>query len=635
MRTRLIGIVLLALCAVEVNAQGFGDQPGLWVQVEGDWQSLTPTSVDIQAQVSGMLVQAQFTQSFHNSTEHWLEGKFAFPLPSKASVAGYRMRIGKRVIEGVVHEKQEARQVFERARKAGQTASLLVQNRDNLFTTELTNIAPGDSIQIELAYFDVLQFSDGLFSLHVPLGITPRFTPEGGDPVQTGTQAITEVNAEILLMPGSQLDLLESRHHDVDITELGGAYKVVMNGVDNTRDFDLIWMPRLGHEPKTAVYRQTVNGEHYVMMMMLPPESRKMATFPRDLVFVVDTSGSMEGESLRQAQQGLVTALESLTKQDRFTVLEFNSTTQALYPSMQWASDATIDTALDWVSQLRATGGTQMETALTDALAFPNDDHRLKQIVFLTDGAVSNEQQLFSLIHHGLGDARLFTVGFGPAPNMYFMRKAAQFGRGQYVRVGQISEAEEKLSLLQAQMQAPVLKNVCANFATSTEHYPQQLPDLYLGVPLVLIAKVAEPNSTLEVCGERLDTPFFKTLDMSKQQHAMGLDKLWARYKIDDLMDSLVVGADREQVKQMVTDVALAHQLSSAYTSFVAVDKTPNITRQLQQRRSMLNAGQPGLGASVPQTATHSTMAMLAGLVLILLAGALMWFGAIPRSKSA
>ena len=354
------------------------------------------------------------------------------------------------------------------------------------------------------------------------------------------------------------------------------------------RDFVLTWRPVTGARPAAAVFTERVGDEYFGLLMLLPPAAERVPEpGPRELVFVVDTSGSMGGVSIEQARASLSEALLQLRPQDTFNIIAFNSRHYALYRRAMPATRHHVARAREFVRQLSASGGTEMLPALRAALAPVTDDDvyrekpAVRQVIFITDGAVGNEVSLFEEISASLGDSRLFTVGIGSAPNSWFMRKASDFGRGSHTHIGKLEEVSEKMAELFDFIARPVALNLDVRWPVDADVWPERLPDLYAGVPLVLAARLgpAEPSGEIEVRADIDGQPWRQVIALNDGRDPVtgpssaGVGSLWARAKITGLLDQKVAGRDETSVRADVLAVALEHQLLSPYTSFIAVEE--------------------------------------------------------------
>ena len=421
-------------------------------------------------------------------------------------------------------------------------------------------------------------------------------SPGDGSLLQAAPPPTNPLTFAVTLDAGFPLDYLDAPYHAVDVAPLGhGRYRVALahGAVDADRDFELVWAPRPGAEPRSALFTEEHGGDTYALLMMLPPDAGAGGWVPldRELVFILDVSGSMAGASLDQAKQALGAVLDGLQPRDSFNVIAFSDEAQALFPDSLAASGEAVDKARQWVGSLQADGGTNMLPALAAALEQPRGyrspgTRSVKQVIFLTDGAVGNEADLFAYIAAHLGAARLFTVGIGAAPNAWFMQRAAEEGRGTYTFIGDPSEVALKVQRLAAKLEGPVLTDLEVEWQDpSAEVWPQRLGDLYAGEPLVVAARTYRPGDlgdAVVVRGRRdgsyweQSVPLVRAAETFGDGPTAGVRQLWAQRKIAGLMATLASGAEPDEVRRAVVEVALAHHLVSQYTSLVAVDVTPS-----------------------------------------------------------
>ncbi len=621
---------------------------------DGEFVMAPKVSTEVGIEVVGMVARTRVTQVFHNPGTAFVEGVYVFPLPERAAVDHLWMRIGDRVIEGQVQEKAEARRTFERAKSEGRKAALVEQQRPNLFTNTVAHIGPDERVEIRIEYQQALAYDNGEYRLRFPLAVTPRYlTPmKLRDPMPDEPKAreALAIDAGMLLQPayfpagpGNPVDIavtidagmpvedVRSSYHDASIdghAANGTTVMLVKDQEEADRDFELTWRIA-GNAPQAAMFVDRGGDSDYALLMVVPPqpgaaEMQSARRMPRETILIIDTSGSMEGSSILQAKQALIQALDTLTERDRFNVLEFNSATRTLFPDALAATPGNIAQAKAWVQALRARGGTEMEPALKFALNGHDTPGYLRQVIFITDGAVGNEEALFRLIVERLGNSRLFTVGIGSAPNSHFMTKAAQFGRGTFTYIGDVREVGGKMGALFAKIESPVLRDVSIRWpdGTPVETFPARVPDLYLGEPVLVAASAKAPLGTVVVSGLRGNEPWSVALAPPVDGHNPGVGALWARLKIASLMDEMTRGADPADVRPKIVQVALAHHLVSAFTSLVAVDVTPTAPAA-STPSAMVKANLP-LGMTpqmLPQTDTAATMQLLMGLLALLSAG--------------
>jgi len=677
---RWLAILLLTIAAPGVHAQSSIEQApevtpsqlqsgSLLLRMKSGYEIATRMNTDIEAQVSGLVARVSVRQVFQNSGSEWVEGIYVFPLPDNAAVDRLRMHIGERYIEGEIREREAAKKAYEAAKSAGKKASLVEQQRANLFTTSIANIGPGETVAIEIEYLQTVSYDEGNFSLRFPLAVTPRFIP--GTPIAdritdrkgSGWSADTDrvpdasritppmithatdhrVTFHAEINAGVALEFIASRYHPISVSPINVSdtrehYTVELAGTDVPLDHDLelTWKPFPDRAPRAMLFSEVLDQQPHVLLMMLPPNdvSAPLTGFPRELVFVVDTSGSMHGTSLSQATRALTLALDGLRPADLFNVIQFNSVTHALFPDSVAATATNISIAKRYVAGLVANGGTQMRPAIEQALRSPPGDSYLRQVIFITDGSVGNEAELFRLIERNLGNTRLFTVGIGSAPNSWFMRKAAEAGRGTFTFISALHEVKEKMTRLFRKLEQPQITDIIVEWPNDPDFasYPQVIPDLYVGEPVVVKVRLAnelQPGELVKISGNSATGTWGAELAADSGERSPGVAALWARARIEDLLDQQRRGADADESRAAVIETALAHHLVSKYTSLVAVDKTP-----VRPSTSALNPEQvPNLkpyGQSrqaiygFPATATNAGVYLLSGLALIILSALLL-----------
>jgi Ca-activated chloride channel family protein len=545
---------------------------------------------DVDLRVTGPIARATVRQEFANPGQQWAEGVYVFPLPEDAAVDHLRMWVGNRVIEGMIRERAQAKAEYEQAKKDGKRASLVEQERPNIFTTSVANIPPGGTIAIEIEYQQPLRWDDGRYRLRFPMVVGPRYIP-GADtdqvpdasritpPVIHPSQGpINPVTLRVTLAPGAPLATLDSPYHRIRTTpRTDGTYEVELTGpVPADRDFELVWEPVAGAAPAAVVFTEGRPDGVYALLMVTPPRAAAQRRTPREVVLVIDNSGSMAGASIQQAKAALQLALARLGPADTFNVIRFNHTTSWLFESPQPATPDNQRAASRWVDALRAEGGTEMLAALQRALAGGESDGRLRQVVFLTDGAVGNEDALFATIRERLGDRRLFTVGIGSAPNSHFMRQAARHGRGTFTYIGSVTEVRETMEALFRKLETPALTDLTLDLpgVAGADVVPQPIPDLYIGEPVVVALRAGTLPARAVLRGRVGDTAWEHDVPVMETSERAGVSVHWAREKIGVLLDARRAAADAD-VRKAVIALALAHHLVSPYTSLVAVDVTP------------------------------------------------------------
>ena len=616
---QFLTILLLILPAVPAVAQsaglmGLNDVRSgqlLFRTVDAGYYAPAPlvaTEVDIA--VGGIVARTVVKQHFVNPTADWLEGRYVFPLPEDAAVNRMTLTVGDRVIEAKIAERRVARQVYNTAREQGRRAALVEQHRPNMFSNEVANIPPGGRIAAELHYLQRLRFDHGKFSLRFPLVVAPRFDPaarsrkltshipetarQAGDsaviiPVQNPANSppLNPVSLTVNLDAGMALDAVASTSHKLVIEKTGiGQRRIELadKALPADRDFVLDWTPTLGPKPFTAFFREAIGNDVYVLAMIMPPSDGQLSARrePRDIVFILDRSGSMGGEPIRAARAALDTAIDRLADEDRFNLIRFSDVTDSLWESERAADLTNRLFARLYLRSTEASGGTMMQSALQRALhrgVDVDDNARLRQVVFVTDGAVTDETRLFRDIRSRLGSSRLFTIGIGSAPNSYFMRKAAAAGRGSYVYISDVKQVNAKMAGLFKKLERPALTGLSHGWqsgdgAVFAESFPSAVPDLYVGEPVVLVSRLPAAALEAEIKLSLTAGEWRQQLSLSDAVPVSGISTIWARAKITALMDSRREGAPEEAVKAAVTRVGLTHSLVTRYTSLLATEKT-------------------------------------------------------------
>jgi Ca-activated chloride channel family protein len=456
---------------------------------------------------------------------------------------------------------------------------------------------------------------------------------------------------------GMPLANIYSEHHHISQSQADEhRYRVMLDPKSALpEDFVLRWQLAKTDTPTAAHLTQNINGYHYGLIQLTAPKYSKQSP-KRELTFILDTSGSMVGNAIEQAKQALISGIQSLSEMDTFNVIEFNSRAQNLWQSAQSASPARKSQAIEFISQLQASGGTEIADALKLAFSLhqKSEQERLHQMLFITDGSVSNEAELLQLISHKLGDSRLFTVGIGSAPNSYFMTEAAIAGKGTFTFIGDISQVEQKMTALLDKIQRPALTNIqlISNGQALTEAfeiYPNVVPDLYAGEPITMLYRrlndqsLASPLSIEASWYEKSDPQnpvsmiWQQALPEKKIQANAGISKQWAYQKIRQLTRSLYTssaqGEDylalQQQTETTVTETALEHQLVSKYTSLIAIDE--QVTRpseallahlaEAASAPTMRNQQWTSAQIQLPQTGTNSWLLIFVGIFLMTGAG--------------
>ena len=635
-------------------------------------------STNVVMQVSGHVVRTRVNQTFHNPSNQWLNATYRFPMPDGSAVDGLVMRVGETIVRGEIKEKVAARKAFERAQRQGKRASLISQSKPNDFTARVANISPRGDINIEIEYQQVLRLSPDGWALRFPTVVAPRYKRQTqpqmrllpvvhnepiparlGENDEPPTSPImvrpqhnqNRIQLRIELNAGIPVTTPRSLTHQVSVTpnnEDIGNYTVSLATADiANRDFELMWEPHAGKQPAASIQFQEFDGQWYGLAVVAPPDPTEIAPLaqPREVIFVIDTSGSMHGDSIAQAAQALHFGLRRLNPKDRFNIIRFSNETSAMFSNSQLASSHNLDRAGQFVDNLEANGGTEMGSALLRALQPAIPAGYISQVIFVTDGAVGAEQQLFNTIDRLLGNRRLFTVGIGTAPDGYFMKRAAAAGRGSFTTIGSTKQVKARMTRLFEKLAFPMLANLqLRNVNGELIRTDTPIRDLYAGEPVIHSFRVDKKPDALFLEGTRDRKPWQQELSIHSGTNN-GIHRLWARDTLDGF-SAQIRRADlnterRNELRAGATQLALKHGLVSQYTSLVAVDHTPArpdneaahgtaVPRHLPKgfsAKHTLNT----TGGKLAQGSTGLWLQMLFGAVLLLLAVA---FGAVFLTRA-
>ncbi len=571
------------------------------VHAKDRWLAMPLQETTVDTLITGAVAETTVTQLFVNPLDRPIEAVYRFPLPTNAAVDDFWFHVGQRHVHGVMKKREEARQTYEKAKKAGQTAALLEQERPNLFSQHVANIAPGEAIRVEMHLVQPLELEHGRYRLSFPTTIGPRFNP--GQPVDLdgstdqvpdgakvtpptlppGQASAQALDVSVRIATSSAVGALRSPTHRL-VTEqhpTGVAIRLAADERRPDRDFVLEWS-LAGTQPRATLQTQTVDEERYFTLAVQPP-----TTFPkrrrraRELIFVVDTSGSMSGEPLEIAKDTMRRFLGDLEPDDRFQVLRFSETVSGLGNDPLPASKANVARAMDYVDDLDAGGGTYMLQGIQAALRFPGDEGRVRMVVFLTDGFIGNETQIFETIETELGETRLFALGIGSSVNRYLLDGMARLGRGTLMVQLPGQDPGALVDAFYARIGTPVLTDVTIDWGELPvrDIVPAVQPDLFAGQPLVVRGKLdGRPHGRVTIHGRlgrhAVEIPV-RLEEVDGTSETVGMASLWARATVDDLEHLRRRAREddvRKDVEARITRLALDYRIMTEFTSFVAVD---------------------------------------------------------------
>lgn len=624
---------------------------------------------DVHMDVIAGVVKAKVTQVFFNETGTALEAIYVFPLPAKAAVTDMVLKVENRIIRSVVQERREAKKTYETAKAAGKKTALLEQERPNIFTTSVANFLPGETVEISLSYIETMAYQKGVYTVNFPMVVGQRYIPTAcgggstageGQAVQSGVPDAKRLNPPLLHpnidsrhrlslradIAGIPVDRVISNTHDVILEKVigkGDRFRVFLTDEVTVPDSDFNMKIYLGESdgPQMAYTGSDKGEDAYGMLTVFPPLSAGQPSpfsLPRDVVFLIDTSGSMSGTSISQARAGLTLCLQMLRQEDRFTIVRFSSNYSYFSPDLVPVTAEALSAARAYIDTLYAGGGTEMQQALQYVLGIPKKEGSMKMVVFLTDGAVGNEDSLIKLLSNHLGQGRLFTFGIGSAPNGYLMKKMAEIGRGQSQFIHSQQDIGEVMANFFKTLDSPVLtdislawKDESGNMIEGVEFYPDPCPDVFYQRPLQVFirhpGRAGRLRGKLILNGRLAGKPVeYEYLPDDRESRQLDtIDRMFGKRKIEELMYRRIRSHSPEEqacLRDEIIEVSLFHQILSKFTARVAVEeqvtKNPQGELKTVKVQVPLPKGWNPSAFGLSATATDNALLLLLGLVSIL-----------------
>jgi Ca-activated chloride channel family protein len=564
---------------------------------------------DVKAEISGFLSRVNVTQEFENPFKEKIEAVYTFPLPQDAAVDDMTMTIGDRTIRGKILPREEAQAVYDAAKSSGKTASLLDQERPNIFTQSVANILPGDRIKITISYVETLKYEAGAYEFVFPMVVGPRYIPgereisKRGNGFASDTDQVPDasritpkmappglrsghdISLDIQLDAGLIVDRVDSKTHPVDIERAtpNSAHVRLKDGptIPN-KDFVLRYDVAGGSIQDALLTHRSEKGGFFTMILQPPDRVTAADVTPKELVFVLDTSGSMQGFPIEKAKETMKLALDSLYPSDTFNLITFSGDTEILFPKPVPATKVNLMKAQAFLSSRSGAGGTEMMTAIKAALEPSDNQDHIRIVCFMTDGYVGNDMEIISEVQKHQ-NARVFAFGIGSAVNRFLLDKIAEAGRGEVEYVSLSDDGSAAAKKFHERVRSPLLTDISIdwNGMPVTDVYPQRIPDLFSAKPLILSGRFTAPaNGTIHLRGKVAGNDFARDIQVSFPETMAAhdvLSSLWARRRIDDLMSNDYGGAQngnmKPELKQTITQVGLEYRLMTQFTSFVAVEE--------------------------------------------------------------
>jgi Ca-activated chloride channel homolog len=566
---------------------------------------------EVLAEISGFVTRVKVIQTFANPYNDPMEAVYVFPLPQNAAVNDMQIRIGDRVIKGDIKKRDEARNIYKAARDAGKTAALLEQERPNIFSQSVANIMPGKDILVEITYDETLEYEKSGYEFVFPMVVGPRFIPgaptdrTGGGwspdtdkvpdaskitpPVlKPGERSGHDIQVTVKLNAGLPVKSFECPSHKVllspkldDSGVIGGPCEIKLEPNDTIPNKDFVIRYKVaGAKPEMALLTHKGDLGGYFMLMFQPPEAPSAGEItPKEMVFVMDTSGSMSGEPIALSKKAVRYALQNLNSDDTFQIIRFSEAASPFAEEPLPATKENIRRGLSYINGLQGEGGTMMIEGIKAALDYPLRENRLRIVCFMTDGYIGNETEILNAVRKKLGDnTRLFSFGVGSSVNRYLLERMAEVGRGdvQYVLLNE--KPDEAVNRFYARVRNPVLTNIRVDWAglDVEDLYPARIRDLFAGQPIFVLGRYGNAGEAMiKIHGKTggKDAGYELKVNLPAASSENGaLAPLWARSRIREL-EAEQYGGESADVEKAITDLALKYRLMSKYSSFVAVEE--------------------------------------------------------------
>ncbi|MBW4527039.1 MAG: protein kinase [Phormidium tanganyikae FI6-MK23] len=573
---------------------------GLYSTKSGEQQSFPLQHTEVMARVTGNVSRVEVTQTFTNPFTTPLEAVYLFPLPDEAAVDDMEIRVGDRIIRGLIKKRQEAKQMFEAAKQEGKTAGLLEQERDNVFTQSLANIKPGEKIDVKIRYTESLKFEKGNYEFSFPMVVAPRYNPNDGVKTAIASTPVMRpgqnIGMTVEIDAGVPIKGIRSTTHQIQAQSEGRSTRIQLaneNTIPN-KDFVLQYQVSDTQAQSTTLTDVDQRGGHFASYLIPAVNYQQSEIVPKDVVFLIDTSGSQSGEPIQASKDLMRRFINGLNPNDTFSLMDFASTTQKLSESPLANTPENRNRAIDYINKIGANGGTELFNGIQEVMKFPPaPEGRLRSVVLLTDGLIGDDERVIAEVQKNLKPGnRLYSFGVGSSVNRFLIDRVAELGRGtsQIVLPGQSGKAVEQFF---QQINNPVLTNIEVSWqgtGEAPEIYPQKIPDLFANQPIVIFGKKRDrTDGMLKITGTAAGgAKFEKTVPVdfaanSTNSLSGGIAQLWGRSRIKELSNQMFAKETDAGVKA-ITDTALDYRLMSKYTAFIAVSQNQRVAPNSSQK---------------------------------------------------
>ncbi|MCL2322515.1 MAG: VWA domain-containing protein [Oscillospiraceae bacterium] len=551
---------------------------------------------DVSTNINGVIADTYVTQTYANEGTKPINATYCFPASTKVTIHGMKMQIGDYEITAVIKEKEEAKQEFEQAKAEGKSASLLEEQRPNVFTMNVANIMPGDTVHIELHYTELITSTEGTYEFVFPTVVGPRYVSNTKDTdndsvgdqwvatpyLKEGNLPPGKYNITVNLNAGVPISELSCKSHDVNIVKSSDSTAAVTlkdpEDYAGNRDFILDYkLTSQGINSGLMLYSSET--ENYFMLMVQPPERSAIKDIPpREYIFVLDVSGSMFGYPLDTAKVLIKNLVSDLKETDTFNIVFFAGGSTKMSSKSIPATAENIKSAIDIIDKQDGGGGTELAAGLSEAIHTPMDENMSRSIVVITDGYINAEKETFNLINKNLSNTNFFAFGVGEAVNRYLIEGIAKAGLGEPFIVTDSTDAQSTSDKFCKYINAPVLTNINVTYDgfDAYDVEPTSIPTLFAERPIVVYGKYrGEPNGTIHISGKTGSGDYSQDISVSDykpQETNTAISYLWARAKVENLTEyGFNENEDVDGSKQEVTAIGLKYSMMTPYTSFVAV----------------------------------------------------------------
>ena len=593
LRNLFVALIAVALTVTTGYAQAQEDKtlaPYFVVQGDPNVDHLPLKDTRVEITVSGVIADVKVRQIYRNEGSRPINASYVFPASTRAAVYAMRMQIGNEIIVAKIKEREQAKQEFEQAREEGKSASLLEQHRPNVFSMSLANVMPQEQVEIELRYTELLVPTDSVYEVVFPTVVGPRYPSSTSKKTEDGyvntpyfrqgEQSPSELHITARIFAGVPIyDLSSPSHQIVPQWQGPAAAQLTLDDsypLEGNRDFVLRYRLAGDQIASGLLLFQSVDENYFLYMAQPPQRVATEAIPPREYIFVVDVSGSMEGFPLNTSKKLLKDLIGNLRPTDLFNVVLFAGDSTVLSPQSLQANQQNIASAIRLLEQQRGSGGTELLPAIQQAMSLPRQENISRSIVLVTDGYISGEQGVFDHIRANLNRCNVFAFGIGSSVNRYLIEGVAKAGMGEPFIVTEEEEAESIGNKFREYIQTPVLTDIQVR-SIGFETYdvnPFRFPDLFAQRPIVLFGKWRGPvGGTIELTGKTGQGDFVSRLDVANSQPDEGnsaLRYLWARSRIAELSDYGSSDLSEDSIKA-ITALGLKYNLLTRYTSFIAV----------------------------------------------------------------